>query len=68
MTEQILIYGKIGCPHTNRARAAIEDHRFIDVLENPANLEEMLQLSDGKRRVPVIVSGKEVSVGFNGGS
>jgi glutaredoxin len=38
------------------------------VLENPENLERMLKLSDGRRRVPVIVNGDHVAVGFNGRS
>jgi glutaredoxin 3 len=38
------------------------------VLENPKNLDRMLELSDGRRRVPVIVDGDQVAVGFNGRS
>jgi len=51
----VLIYGKQGCPHTDRARAALPLARFIDVLADPAALEEMLRLSGGVRRVPVLV-------------
>ncbi len=29
-------------------------------------LEEMLRLSDGNRRVPVMVEGGQVSIGFGG--
>ena len=68
----MLIYGKQGCPHTNRARAALPLARFIDVLAEPAALEEMLHLSGGVRRVPVIVRGPAgagtVEVGFRRGS
>ncbi len=70
----VLIYGKEGCPHTNRARAALPLARFIDVLADPAALEEMLRLSGGVRRVPVIVrpggDGGEpaVEIGFCRGS
>ncbi|MDD3447992.1 MAG: glutaredoxin domain-containing protein, partial [Gammaproteobacteria bacterium] len=49
------IYGKQGCPHTERARRALPGAAFIDVLADPARLEEMLALSGGVRRVPVIV-------------
>jgi glutaredoxin 3 len=66
------IYGKQGCPHTNRARQALPAARFIDVLADPAALEEMLRLSGGMRRVPVIVRGEasreNVEIGFRRGS
>lgn len=68
MREKTIIYGKIDCPHTRRAREAIQPHEFVDVLENPACLATMLELSKGVRRVPVIVTGQKVSVGFNNGS
>jgi glutaredoxin len=29
-------------------------------------MDEMLKLSDGRRQVPVIVDGGDISVGFNG--
>lgn len=62
------IYGKQGCPHTNRARAALPCAQFVDVLADPAALEEMLRLSGGVRRVPVIVRGDAVEVGFRRGA
>jgi glutaredoxin len=31
-------------------------------------MDEMLKLSDGRRKVPVIVKDGQVTVGFNGGS
>jgi glutaredoxin len=72
----VRIYGKQGCPHTNRARQALPEAAFIDVLDplhGPAALEEMLALSGGKRRVPVIVrrdaAGRETAeVGYRRGS
>jgi glutaredoxin len=33
---------------------------------NAGKLEEMLKLSKGKRKVPVIVEGKKVTVGYGG--
>lgn len=33
---------------------------------DPARLKEMLKASSGDRRVPVIVEGGEVTVGFGG--
>jgi len=36
------------------------------VIDTPQSLEEMLKLSQGERKVPVIVEGDQVIVGFNG--
>lgn len=66
------IYGKENCPHTKRARAALPRARFVDVLADPTALEEMLRLSGGVRRIPVIVHGGErgdaVEIGFKRGA
>jgi hypothetical protein len=35
-------------------------------MQDPKQLEVMLEHSDGKRRVPVIVEGGLATVGFNG--
>lgn len=51
----ILIYGKGGCPHTRRALEAMPGARFLDVLLDPEALDEMLRLTGGIRRVPVVV-------------
>lgn len=66
--EGAIIYGREGCPHTNRARRELPRARFIDVVADPVQLDEMLRLSGGARRIPVIVRGKEVSVGYRRGS
>ncbi len=65
---EILIYGKPTCPHTRRALDAHPDAKFIDVLMNPSDMEEMLKLSEGRRRIPVVVKNGQVTVGYNGGS
>jgi len=65
---ETLIYGKPTCPHTKRALDAYPEARFVDVLLSADNLEEMLKLSDGQRRVPVIVEKGKVSIGYNRGS
>ncbi len=67
-TAGIRIYGKDGCPHTKRAREALPGAVFLDVLADPLLLEEMLQLTGGVRRVPVIVRGAEVEIGFKRGA
>ncbi len=70
--EGVRIYGKEGCPHTRRARAAWPRALFVDVLADPTALEEMLRLSGGVRRIPVIVHsaghGDAVQIGFQRGA
>ena len=66
MSEKVIIYGKAGWPYTTRAREAHKEHRYIDVKSDAKNLEEMLKLSKGERRVPVIVDKGEVQVGYGG--
>ena len=39
---------------------------YFDVKADPARMEEMLKLTNGERRVPVIVRAGEVSIGFGG--
>ena len=66
----VLIFGKNGCPYTQAAR----DHyaadnvpfEYVNVKKNPADLQRMLVYSKGARRVPVIVDGEKVTVGFGG--
>ena len=38
----------------------------MNVLADPAKLKEMLKHSKGARKVPVIVDGEKVTIGFNG--
>lgn len=69
--EGARIYGKEGCPHTLRARKALPQAVFIDVLDedaNPQALADMLALSGGVRRVPVIVRAGGVQIGYRRGS
>jgi glutaredoxin len=70
MADDVVIYGKDGCPYT---AAAIEDYqrrqvavRYVDVKKDAAELATMLALSGGRRQVPVIVDGGRVVVGFGG--
>jgi glutaredoxin 3 len=39
---------------------------FRDVIEDSRAMEEMLRLTQGNRRVPVMVADGQVSVGFGG--
>lgn len=61
-----IIYGKPGCPYTIRAKQAHPDATYFDVTMDPAKLDEMLRLSDGARKVPVIVEDGKVTIGFGG--
>lgn len=67
MPDKVIIYGKIGCPFTDRARKAYgENAVFYDVKSDPEKLAEMLALSGGERRVPVIFENGEARVGYKG--
>ncbi len=41
---------------------------YYDVKADSAKLEEMLEYSKGVRKVPVIVEGSNVAIGYEGGS
>ncbi len=67
MAEEILIYGKSGCPFTDQALSAYgKKARYIDVESDKVKLQEMLKLSGGVRKVPVIVEGARVTIGYGG--
>jgi glutaredoxin len=38
----------------------------VDVVREPDRLEEMLKFSKGVRKVPVIVEGNKVEIGYGG--
>jgi glutaredoxin len=66
----VLIFGKDGCPYTQAARDHYEQQnapfQYVNVKKNAADLQRMLEYSKGARRVPVIVDGEHVTVGFGG--
>jgi glutaredoxin 3 len=66
----VLIFGKDGCPYTQAAMEDCSDRRvpfeYVDVTAQPADLDRMLVYSKGRRRVPVIVDGDKVTIGFGG--
>jgi hypothetical protein len=39
---------------------------YVQVLSDPEQMETMLRYSEGARRVPVIVEGDQVTIGFEG--
>lgn len=70
MGKQLLIFGKTTCPYT---RAALEMYKkqniafqYLDVIEDPAQLERMLEYSGGERKIPVIVDDGTVIIGHEG--
>ena len=67
MEKKIIIYGKAGWPYTNEARSAYGGTAvYIDVMQDKTKLGEMLQYSGGARKVPVIVDGDTVKIGYGG--
>ena len=70
MSDKILIYGKDAWPHTRAAREAFaKSGRKVDycnVIKEPAQMETMLRYSKGVRKVPVIIEGENVTIGFEG--
>lgn len=66
----VLIFGKDGCPYTQSARdhyaQANVPFEYLNVKKSAADLERMLGYSKGARRVPVIVDGESVTIGFGG--
>jgi glutaredoxin len=68
--EPVQIYGKVSCGYTSAARRdyASRGHpvEFFDVEADPAALARFLEISEGERRVPLIVEGGRLTVGFGG--
>lgn len=66
----VLIFGKDACPYTQDARdhytASHIPFQYVNVKQSAANLDRMLAYSGGARRVPVIVDGDKVTIGFGG--
>jgi glutaredoxin len=69
-SAQIEIFVKAGCPCCRALKRRLERERrtFLehDVQADPAALQRMLTLNGGRRNVPTILQGQEVSVGFHG--
>ena len=66
----VTIFGKDTCPYTRAARADYEgrgvDVEYVNVKTNADGMKRMLQHTNGRRDVPVIVDGDEVVIGFGG--
>ncbi|HET7699221.1 MAG TPA: UXX-star (seleno)protein family 1 [Vicinamibacterales bacterium] len=68
--RRVEIFGKDTCPYTQAARdhyrslgVAVE---YRNVKKDPASLAAMLDLTRGRREVPVIVEAGKVTIGFGG--
>jgi len=72
MADKILIYGKDTWPYTKAAREAFKKQgqkvEYHDVRHDSGKLKDMLEYSDGTRKVPVIVDQDKVTIGFDGGT
>lgn len=70
MTAKVTIFGKNSWPHTLAAREAYarknRSVEYVSVIDDPHALEKMLVLSNGQRKIPVIVEGEQITVGFQG--
>jgi glutaredoxin len=67
---EIEIFVKTGCPYCRALKRKMERDgtAFVEheVQTDPAAMQRMLALNDGRRNVPTILKGEEVSVGFHG--
>ena len=68
--NRVVIYGTDTCPYTAKARDDYAERgvevEYINVSSDPAKLDEMLELAEGRREQPVIVEGAGVTIGFGG--
>jgi glutaredoxin 3 len=69
MTEAT-IYTKPGCPYCAAAKDDLQQRGLpyteYNVQSDEAALQRMLALNGGHRRVPTVIHGSQVSVGFHG--
>ena len=72
MPAEVLIFGKDAWPYTRAARAAFAKEgrqvKYYNVVKETSHFDTMLQYSNGTRKVPVIVEGETVTIGFEGGT
>ena len=72
MSEKVLIFGKDAWPYTRAAREAYakgdKKVEYVNVIKDRDQLDTMLKHSKGARKVPVIVEGGKVTIGFDGGT
>ena len=68
--DEAMIFTKPGCPHCAGAKADLERRgiRYVEynAKDDPEALQRMLALNGGRRHVPTLVQGDQVTVGFEG--
>lgn len=68
----VTIYTKVGCPYCAAAKNYYEqegiEYDELDVKKDPGAGEKAQELANGARKVPVIIEGDKVEIGFRGGS
>ncbi len=69
--DDVKIYTKPGCPYCAAAKEDLEArglrYEEFDVTSRREHASEALRYSKGQRMVPIIVTGSDVRIGFNGG-
>ena len=69
--SEVTIYTKPGCPYCAAAKADYEKRKVafkeVDVPNTPGALQELLKVTNGQRRVPVIVEDGKVTIGWKSG-
>lgn len=67
----IKLYTKTGCPYCNRKREEMQNKGIefeeINIYEVEGAKEELLALTNGIRKVPVIVDGSRIEIAPQGG-
>jgi glutaredoxin 3 len=68
--SDVTLYAKPGCPYCAAAKDDLQRRgvRYVEhnVRADPAALRRMLELNGGRRQVPTLVQGENVTVGFCG--
>ncbi len=66
----VTIFGKDTCPYTRAARDDYAqrgiDVEYVNVKSSADGMARMLRHTGGRRDVPVIVDGDQVTIGFGG--
>ncbi|HUV31504.1 MAG TPA: glutaredoxin family protein [Acidobacteriota bacterium] len=69
--SEVTIYMIQGCPYCQAAKKHYTEQGIafteIDVHQTPGAIDKLVELSGGRRMVPVIVEDGEVKTGFGGG-
>lgn len=69
--SSVTVYTKTGCPYCAAAKKHYTDSKIpfteINVHEVPGAEAKALEISGGKRIVPIIVENGRVTLGFGGG-